>query len=823
MSLYTRANRRHEGQSREEKIFSSPQPTTDRYLKREILGEGVVFKAIGTKVFSFINLTGSTYLSLGPPVIPDLSKIFRDSAADHPRFTASVVHKTNEDKIMVLDSHKLMGASGESGDRVQFTEYIQKNVALYQFRNGIPLTTAAAANFTRGELATALRKNPYMVNIILGGYDKDAGPSLYFIDYIASLHKVDKAAFGYGSYFALAMMDRHYRQDMTVEEAIELVDKCILEIRTRLVVAPPNFVIKIVDKDGARHFQLHCTPFAHPQVRAKQTEMATITQIPFPIIPSRNPVFSYLSLSPYLRHFSYYTPSAIRRRPRRKPPPYYDMSTPVSFQSTSLRGVESEPLLESRYRKGDTLETEVDEESTSSSNNGVRRRRYSMKSIRLFGVDLTPDNIAVAMVYFVQGVLGLSRLAVSFYLKDDLHLDPAETAVISGVSALPWLVKPLYGFISDSIPLFGYRRRSYLVLSGLLGALSWSLMATSVDSKYGVAFCILLGSLSVAFSDVVVDSMIVERARGESQSTSGSLQSLCWGSSAFGGIVSSYFSGSLVGTYGVRFVFGLTAMLPLMTSAVAVLVKEQPVRGSAGGQSLLLGGSGFVQTSKQSMVQLWDTVKQPNVFLPTVFIFLWQATPHSDSAMFYFTTNRLGFTPEFLGRVKLVTSIASLVGVGIYNGFLKTVPLRKIFLATTLIGSALGMTQVLLVTGLNRQFGISDEWFAIGDSLILTVLGQASFMPVLVLAAKLCPEGVEATLFATLMSICNGGGVVGGLMGAGLTQLFGITKDRFENLAFLIILCNLSSLLPLPLLGLLPQDAPNADAKEDSDTEMKSN
>ncbi|KAI6677701.1 hypothetical protein NL676_038497 [Syzygium grande] len=42
--------------------------------------------------------------------------------------------------------------------RVQFTEYIQKNVALYQFRNGIPLTTAAAANFTQGELATALRK-----------------------------------------------------------------------------------------------------------------------------------------------------------------------------------------------------------------------------------------------------------------------------------------------------------------------------------------------------------------------------------------------------------------------------------------------------------------------------------------------------------------------------------------------------------------------------------------------------------------------------------------------------------------------------------------
>ena len=43
-----------------------------------------------------------------------------------------------------------------------------------------------------------------------------------------------------------------------------------------------------------------------------------------------------------------------------------------------------------------------------------------------FRVDLSPDNMAVDIVYFVKGVLGLSRLDVSFYSKDDLHLDPAE-------------------------------------------------------------------------------------------------------------------------------------------------------------------------------------------------------------------------------------------------------------------------------------------------------------------------------------------------------------------------------------------------------------
>jgi len=36
------------------------------------------------------------------------------------------------------------------------------------------------------------------------------------------------------------------------------------------------------------------------------------------------------------------------------------------------------------------------------------------------------------------------------------------------------------------------------------------------------------------------------------------------------------------------------------------------------------------------------------------------------------------------------------------------------------------------------------------------------------------------------MSISNGGRVVGGRIGASLTQVFGVTKDRFDNLAYLI-------------------------------------
>ncbi|WJX65276.1 Proteasome subunit beta type-2-A [Trifolium repens] len=48
--------------------------------------------------------------------------------------------------------------------------------------------------------------NPYYVNILLAGYDKETDPSLYYIDCIATLHKLEKGAFGHGSYFLLSMM-----------------------------------------------------------------------------------------------------------------------------------------------------------------------------------------------------------------------------------------------------------------------------------------------------------------------------------------------------------------------------------------------------------------------------------------------------------------------------------------------------------------------------------------------------------------------------------------------------------------------------------------
>mgnify|MGYP001793484574 FL=1 len=422
----------------------------------------------------------------------------------------------------------------------------------------------------------------------------------------------------------------------------------------------------------------------------------------------------------------------------------------------------------------------------------------------LMGQPLTLELSAILVVYFVQGILGLARLAVSFFLKDDIALSPAEVSALMGIAALPWTIKPVFGFLSDGLPIFRYRRRPYLILSGILGAIAWLAMATIVNTALSATIAILLTSLSVAISDVIVDSLVVERAREEGQGSAGTLQSLAWGASAVGGLITAYLGGLLLERTSTQVIFGITATFPLIVCGVAWLIAEDPVTEKSN-----------LKVVVDQVKLLKSAVSQKVIWMPALFLFLWQATPTADSAFFFFSTNELGFAPEFLGRVRLVTSLASLMGIWIFQRFLKEISFRKIFGWATVTSALLGMTTLLLVTHANRSLGIDDQWFSLGDSLVLTVAGQIAFMPVLVLSARLCPPGVEATLFALLMSVVNLSGLLSHELGALLTHQLGVTETDFTNLWLLVLVTNLTTLLPLPLLGMLPA----ASAVQPGDTE----
>ncbi|KAF0299335.1 Proteasome subunit beta type-2 [Amphibalanus amphitrite] len=160
----------------------------------------------------------------------------------------------DDDKTFKLADNLVMAVSGEPGDTVQFAEYIAKNIQLYKMRNGYELSPSEAAHYTRRTLAEYLRsRSPYQCNLLLAGHTADAGPELYFMDYLGSCSRLPYAAHGYGGLFSLSVMDRYYKADATLEEALDIMQKCVAEIQTRLIVNLPNFQVLVVNKDGVKH------------------------------------------------------------------------------------------------------------------------------------------------------------------------------------------------------------------------------------------------------------------------------------------------------------------------------------------------------------------------------------------------------------------------------------------------------------------------------------------------------------------------------------------------------------------------------------------
>lgn len=179
-------------------------------------------------------------------------KDFTLIAASKAAMRGATILKAADDKTRQLNKHTLMAYSGEAGDTVQFAEYLQANAQLYSMRNETDLSPSALAHFVRGELASSLRsRKPYNVNLLLGGVDPiTQKPSLYWLDYLASLAEVPYAAHGYAQYYCLSILDKHHHPDITLHQGIKILNKCTDELKRRMPIDFKGMTVKAVTKDG---------------------------------------------------------------------------------------------------------------------------------------------------------------------------------------------------------------------------------------------------------------------------------------------------------------------------------------------------------------------------------------------------------------------------------------------------------------------------------------------------------------------------------------------------------------------------------------------
>ncbi|HEY9871733.1 MAG TPA: MFS transporter, partial [Candidatus Obscuribacterales bacterium] len=402
--------------------------------------------------------------------------------------------------------------------------------------------------------------------------------------------------------------------------------------------------------------------------------------------------------------------------------------------------------------------------------------------------------IFFGLVYFMQGVgqaSGLVSQPLSYFFKEALGLNPAQTTEYLAILTLPWVIKPLYGLISDFIPLFGYRRKSYLFLMNAVAAAGF-LWLTGLTEPGQIVTAMLLTAFGTASSDVLVDAVMVEN--GQATDMTKQFQATQWmwfniaaiGTAWFGGYLCEHLSP----TSALHTAAMITMFAPIaVMTATFFLVKEK--KSQVNLEQLKSTGKGFLSVFKSKT--LWAVV---------AFIAFWNFSPSFGTPFYYHMVDNLKFSQGFIGLLGMLGAIGSVIGAYTFRRWIAgRFSTKKLLAASIVLGTVSTLSNLLLVTPylstmslpLIGTFTVS-QGIAAALTLVFSVVSIWAMLTVLGLAADACPSQAEGFTFAFLMSVYNfaaqGSAIIGArlytyVLGEQLTPLIWISAG-FTAAAFLL-------------------------------------
>jgi len=125
------------------------------------------------------------------------------------------------------------------------------------------------------------------------------------------------------------------------------------------------------------------------------------------------------------------------------------------------------------------------------------------------------NKICYLLISFHSGICTLSDLAVQYYLKDNLKLEPGSMAQVYSITLIPWMIKPIFGLITDFFPICGYRRKVYILFCGFMDIFCWLFMAYFVKTLNQAIIVLFFVNVAVAFSTVLAEAIVVELSKNE--------------------------------------------------------------------------------------------------------------------------------------------------------------------------------------------------------------------------------------------------------------------------------------------------------------------
>jgi predicted MFS family arabinose efflux permease len=342
-----------------------------------------------------------------------------------------------------------------------------------------------------------------------------------------------------------------------------------------------------------------------------------------------------------------------------------------------------------------------------------------------------------ALVYVVEGlgqIVGLISQPLNYYLKEVHGWTPLQVTAFITLFNLPWIIKPIYGLVSDFVPLFGYRRKSYLIIVNL-AAIGGYLWVTQVTAPGDLAFALMLTAYAMAISSTLCGAVLVEN--GQRLKESGTFVNQQWLWFNIAAMIAAVAGGQLVQHLAPsEALHTAAAIIAVAPCAVIVgtifLVPEKKTRIDLAGMKTTLRG-------------LVNAFSHRELWIVAAFMFFYYFSPGLSTPLYYHMTDDLHFSQAYIGVLGSITAAGWVVGALLYRRFFGNLTMKNLLNLSIAIGTAAGLAYLLFW----NEVAAAIISFAAGFAAMLTTVAS------LTLAADYCPPRAEGFSFAVLMSIIN--------------------------------------------------------------------
>ena len=414
----------------------------------------------------------------------------------------------------------------------------------------------------------------------------------------------------------------------------------------------------------------------------------------------------------------------------------------------------------------------------------------------------SPRAFLVLYCAFVDGIDRGINLPLLYTLKTDFNLSQLAATAAIGISLSPWLAKPLLGLITDTIPIFGYRRKPYIFTAAGLNAISLVLIAwASVHHFGGFLFPMALMTLRTfgrALIDAAAQGLLLEDCRegmseesNESQAKTSVLVSRYQAAHRLGQFINVCASGYIMATSSITTIYITMAAVHVGTMVLAWSSDEAQVDSSSS------SAQGTLDHISDKFDELKLAVSGNPAFTNVLeYAFLAVVVPSYEAPMAYYLLDARKFSIWSISLVNIIQTSGSLIAPVVYSQLFQKSKYSSLMTGLTVASIPASLMPLLITTGLSASLGWDEVAVASVSAFVLTLVNDLQMMPAHVLVAQLARRGLEGSCFSILTVVEGAGRVISMATSAGLPYLVGAVAPRYSGMTLYIVICTMFNVGP---------------------------